>query len=365
MIKAYTLKNGNKRYYAKTYLGKDANTGKEDWDWKYGFKSEREARNHQARVKVDYENNKTEFKSKKLKFEDITNEWLQVYRKSVKENTYIKEEDRISSRILPHFANSYVSEITVAYCQKVANEWYKSYTKANTLVSLVNRIFKFAINQGYIESNPMDKIIRPKNTHKKEFEAKFYEKEELKHFLECIENENILVSTMFRTFAFTGLRTGELLGLQWEHIDFDKKTISVKQVLVRVKQQYKLQPPKNKNSRRTIGIDQGTLDKLALLREQNPNSIFVFSNAHGDHLNIYYCYTKLKKLIKKYKLPEISTHGLRHTHCSLLFEAGVSMNDVKDRLGHATIQTTLNIYSHVTKNKRKDTAEKFSNFMDF
>ena len=70
------------------------------------------------------------------------------------------------------------------------------------------------------------------------------------------------------------------------------------------------------------------------------------------------------KTLKKVGLRHIKVHGFRHTHASLLFDAGVSMKDVKERLGHSDITTTMNIYTHVTKKKAKETAIDFANYME-
>ena len=71
----------------------------------------------------------------------------------------------------------------------------------------------------------------------------------------------------------------------------------------------------------------------------------------------------IRRVTQKYELPHITIHGFRHTHCSLLFEAGVEMHNVKERLGHSSIRTTMNIYTHVTKAERSKTADVFSEFM--
>ena len=68
---------------------------------------------------------------------------------------------------------------------------------------------------------------------------------------------------------------------------------------------------------------------------------------------------------QKYGLKEITTHGLRHTHCSLLFEAGAKIKEVQDRLGHGDVQTTMNIYAHVTKKVKAETIQKFGDYLDF
>ena len=94
------------------------------------------------------------------------------------------------------------------------------------------------------------------------------------------------------------------------------------------------------------------------------NDNLVFANTKGT-------YTVLSKpqrwdnaICKKYELRHIKVHGFRHTHASLLFDAGVSMKDVKERLGHSDITTTMNIYTHVTKKEAKKTAVSFANYME-
>ena len=90
----------------------------------------------------------------------------------------------------------------------------------------------------------------------------------------------------------------------------------------------------------------------------------VFSNEHNEYLQP----TKTRKWIlhvqDKYKLGTITTHGLRHTHCSLLFEAGASLKEVQDRLGHTDVQTTMNIYAHVTKKAKEEAILKFANYIE-
>lgn len=134
---------------------------------------------------------------------------------------------------------------------------------------------------------------------------------------------------------------------------------------------------KTKGSTRTIKIDKVTLDILEVWKKRqkqeylklgintlNPNQL-IFSNEHNEYLQP----TKTRKWIiqvqEKYNLEKITTHGLRHTHCSLLFEAGATIKEVQVRLGHTDVKTTMNIYTHVTEKAKEISAEKFANYMNF
>ena len=81
--------------------------------------------------------------------------------------------------------------------------------------------------------------------------------------------------------------------------------------------------------------------------------------------NMEYLNDVLNRNIKKNNLPKISPHGFRHTYASLLFESGANVKDVQERLGHASIQITLDIYTHVTQKSKKNTAEKFAKYANF
>ena len=85
----------------------------------------------------------------------------------------------------------------------------------------------------------------------------------------------------------------------------------------------------------------------------------------NDYIQLVTVTNRMKRIIQKHDLKVITTHGLRHTHCSLLFEAGVSIQEVKERLGHSDIQTTMNIYAHVTEKAREESAEKFASHVGF
>lgn len=89
----------------------------------------------------------------------------------------------------------------------------------------------------------------------------------------------------------------------------------------------------------------------------------VFPNTKNDLHEPNKTYQWLKRVLDKYMLEPITTHGLRHTHCSLLFEAGATIKEVQVRLGHKDVKTSLDVYAHVTKEAKAGTIEKFHNYL--
>lgn len=376
----YELKSGKVKWKFYHYFGTDEETGKPIDIKRQGFNSKQEAREALTKIISQYEDQQLYDKQNKDKyrFEEVVELWLIHYKNQVKITTYTTTKSFLKNHILPRFKIYFIRKIDVRMCQDAVNHWYSSYSEAALLVSIVSRIFKFGINQGFCTDNPMNKIIRPKNTYKKDYKAPFYDKDELLTFLEYLkENESFKAYTMFHTLAFTGLRCGELLALQWKDIDFKRKILTVNHSLIynEESKEFQLTEPKTKHSKREIGIDDRTTKFLFEWRNHqrefflargintSPNEQLVFTTVNNHFITDTYLRRIIKRTIKNTDLPHITIHGFRHTHCSLLFEAGIEMQNVKERLGHSSIRTTMNIYTHVTKSARAKTADIFSDFM--
>lgn len=374
MITKYTKKDGTKRYVLQVYLGIDPTTGRPVKTTRRGIRTEREAKILEAQLKAEFMKNGELQRVNRVTFKEICDLWLIQYETTVKENTFVIQKQVINKHIIPKLGNKFIDKIKLQDCQSIANEWYSSYSKANSLVSVVARIFDFAMSYGYVTSNPMKSVIRPKNTHKKKYDAPFYNKAELTQFMTAIANEPLQVRLMFRLLAFTGLRKAELLALRWS--DLTPNTLTVNRVLVKGKKNlYKYQSPKTKTSERTISLDIQTAKLLNEWRIEQREYLFkfgrytkkdaqlIFVTDKNTHLAVEQPNRLLNKIITENDLPFMTIHGFRHTHCSLLFEAGVQLKEVQERLGHANIQTTLDIYTHVTARQKEKTAHKFAEFM--
>lgn len=372
MIKKYTTKNGETRYLFQTYLGIDPLTGKERRTTRRGFKTMKEAKQVERNLLLDVEENGFCSVSEKQTFEAVARLWLESYQTTVKPTTYQNTKSYLEILVKDYFNNTLIDDLTVLKLQKITIELSKRYLNYTIHLSVINRVLKYAVLLDIIKANPLDKVIRPKQQEKRETK-KALTKDELTEFLTLAEKHaSPVLFVAWWTLAYTGLRRGELLALEWSDIDFENRTLRVERTLVRISGQLSTQSPKTKKSRRMITLDPRTIEILKNWRLKQKKILFkngagkselVFSNSSGGYLMESRLRDELRKFLRKHGLPLITVHGLRHTHASILFEAGVEAKQIADRLGHSRIQTTLDMYTHINDNQRYAVADRLLDFL--
>lgn len=379
MIKKYTTKNGETRYLFQTYLGIDPATGKERRTTRRGFKTMKEAKQAERNLLLDVEENGLPSNQsdgfQDPTFEELAQLWLENYKTTVKPSTFENVRSKVEKMTEEHFKELKLKKITVAYCQKVVIELSKSYVLYNHYLSVINRIFKYAVLMDILDSNPFDKVIKPKSRQTQR-KGNFLTKEELKEFLKLAQTATLsYFFPLVHLMSYTGLRQGEALALKWSDIDFENKKITVDKTATRIKEKQTLQTPKTKNSKRVISIDPTTLSILKSWKKDQikiyfkngkhfeGDDNFIFTNERADWVHIHNFIPYFKRFVTDHKLKPITPHGLRHTHASLLFSAGVEPKNISDRLGHSTVQITLDLYTHITEEQRTDTVEKLLEYM--
>lgn len=379
MIKKYTTKNGETRYLFQTYLGIDPATGKERRTTRRGFKTMKEAKQAERNLLLDVEENGLPSNQsdgfQDPTFEELASLWLENYKTTVKPSTFENVKSKVEKMTEEHFKELKLKKITVAYCQKVVIELSKSYVLYNHYLSVINRIFKYAVLMDILDSNPFDKVIKPKSRQTQR-KGNFLTKEELREFLKLAQTATLsYFSPLVHLMSYTGLRQGEALALKWSDIDFENKKITVDKTAARIKEKQTLQTPKTKNSKRVISIDPTTLSILKSWKKDQikiyfkngkhfeGDENFIFTNQRGEWVHIHNFIRYFKRFIADHKLKIITPHGLRHTHASLLFSAGVEPKNISDRLGHSTVQITLDLYTHISEEQRTDTVDKLLEYM--
>ncbi|KRM61889.1 prophage lp4 protein 1, integrase [Paucilactobacillus vaccinostercus DSM 20634] len=361
-------------------LGHDPLTGKRLRPHRRGFKSQKEAEMWSAHKQVEFE--KSGFwSSEGLTFKTLCQRWLDFeYRNQVKESTYAKTVDIFRLHILPYLGRQQVEKLSVNFCQSVVNKWFdegfKQYRRFRTYV--IN-VFDFGIRMELIVRNPMSKTSIPKNKNAVEIHFdEYYEKPELTKFLACAKaNGNQESFMFFRLLAYTGMRKGEALALDFADINFENRELSINKTLSQgVNGRLVIQTPKTKTSVRVISLDEETLRLLSEWQEYvtmkfdvlgykcTTGHQLIFPNEKNslaqpsvpDHWN--------RSICDNFKLHRIKIHAFRHTFCSLCAEAGIDLPSVSKMLGHADLRITTEVYLHATRHKRKQAVDAFANFMD-
>lgn len=381
-IISYKNKKGETRYKLRVFLGYDPVTGKKYETTRQGFITRTEAKNKASQLQIEFSSGKLTRKNATIKtFQELFDLWFESYQTTVKQSTATDCWWLYKRYVKPKFGKLKIEKINVPFCQKAVNYWHKRYRQYRHIKNLTAQILNYAINLEIIDSNPMKKIVVPRSLEQKSSEENFYTRDELKYFFECLESiGDKRYITFFRLLTFTGLRKSEALSLQWKDINYKDSTVKIYKTLYFDARAHRVivQAPKTTSSEREIELDAKTisllkswrLDQRERLLKSGINSMtsdqFLFTqmatnkllipNRANDWLNWIY---------KKYPQKRITVHGFRHTHASLLFEAGASIKEVQDRLGHSNSKTTLDIYTHVTQRAKRDTAEKFANYIDF
>ena len=375
----YTNKDNETLYKFRFYAGLDELTGKQRYIRRQGFKSEKDAKTELLKIEYLVSTNQY-FKSVKSgEFGDVLDEWLALHKETVKASTWQFIELRANKHVRPYFKDMYVDKITLRQCQDFVNKTFKVAPVAYVYsVSIVKNTLDYALRLGMIESNPMLYVIKPKKqANISDNHGNYYNKDELKKFLDVAKNTNLKKYALFRLLAYSGMRIGECLALTWHDLDYKNNTIAINKTLARTNNGIKIQTPKTKASNRVISLDNETIQVLKMWQLEQRKQLLkvginamdskqlIFSNGKNSFIIVPTVRLAIKQIAKKAGIHSITTHGFRHTHATLLFASGLDIKQVQARLGHSNVQTTLNIYTHAMKEKQDKIGDEFAKYINF
>ena len=312
-------------------------------------------------------------------------DWLEMMKNSVEVTTYASYAQAIKSKINPYFDARFpaltLSQITPKHIQDYYTwEMTENNVSANTVIhrhANIRKALQYAFKTGLIDINPADRIERPK---KVKYVGSTYNDQELEQLFAITKGDLIELPVMLA--AFYGLRRSEVLGLKWDAIDFEKKTITIKHTVTQTTLDGKSviiekDRTKTKSSYRTLPLVKPFED--ALLRkkaEQAENRRLCgkcYDKSHLDYINV----NEMGKLItpgfltqhfplvlERNGMKKIRFHDLRHSCASLLYSNGVALKDIQEWLGHSDISTTSNIYTHLDYSSKVASANAILSLLD-
>ncbi|MBT2569853.1 tyrosine-type recombinase/integrase [Planococcus sp. ISL-110] len=382
---AYIYKRGSKWAY-RAYAGKDPATGKDKQASKSGFLTKKDAQLAAALFERQFHNGEY-VEPSAITFEALCNDWLKHYlSQGAKESSHRARRIALN-HVINEFGQTLIQKITKKAYQDMIDELSSRFSTnyVSSIHTSANMVFIYAHENKMIKDLPSKDIRLPKkkktvaDLENDSINEKFLEKEELEEFLNVAKHEGLEGDLLtFTMLAYTGLRIGEMLALKWADIDFTNHTLRVYKTYYNPtnnKLGYQLLTPKTESSVRTISIDTVLIDLLKLHKaEQDKIKIendifykddgFLFAGNEGYPKTIKHIAIRMQRLLKRTHIKKnVTPHSFRHTHTSLLIEANVHIKEIQERLGHSDINTTMDIYAHMTKNIKKEASTKFSNLM--
>ncbi len=312
-------------------------------------------------------------------FSDLGDLYFSQYAPNrLKEITAYTYEGSYRKNIKPVFGKTRLKDITTARITEFLLELGK--TKAAQTVRknkiILHSILNFAVSQGFINDNPCIGAIWKRDLDSENGEVTNYlTQEQAKHLIQLTDSYSTF-NTIIQFLLYTGLRSGEALGLTWDKIDFDNKRIFVDRTLTYVTSKYFLSTTKTHTSQRMIGIDDKTVSLLLRHKtEQDKQKAIVgnawlepravFTSATGHFYDRSLLNTQFRRFLKKHpELPHVTIHGLRHTHASLLILAGENLDAISKHLGHASADITSRVYAHMLAGTQERIARTISGLLN-
>ncbi len=318
--------------------------------------------------------------------------WLDYHKQFIKPSTLRNNTSRCLKQIDEFFGEKQkLKNITPHQCTLFAkyltDRINRSYARTN--LAYLRKALDYAVQvEKIISQNPCANISIPRLTIEEKEQIKlnpkkkilYLEKDQLKKFLFIAQNDKKAFPyyTAVLLLSYTGMRVGELLGLQWENIDTDNKVIHIKNTIFRPDKNYIIQSAKTSKSIRDIVISENIVKHLKeyrkmylqfklLRRNKWSNTTYDFTISSlmypGEPVSVNTLHRWINKIAAKANLPQLHPHIFRHTHVSLLAEAGIPLTSICQRLGHSHDRITEDIYLHITKKLKNDAAEKFEKML--
>lgn len=313
-----------------------------------------------------------------IQFADYIRTWLDGVRRKVDEVTYQGYEILALRQVIPWFEEKDVKlvDVTLELLQQYVDD-KASHGRKDGKGGLSPRSLRLhknvlyqtlteAVKAGLLPSNPCQYVVLPKGVR---YESSFYTADQLNRFFEEIWDEPLY--PLLKVTTIYGLRRSEVLGLKWDSIDFERRTVTIRHTVSKVTKAVEKDKTKNASSYRSFplvpeaeaifrAMQAAEKENHHLLKREYTVNDYVFKWPDGRPYSPDYITQKFPALLKAHGMPHIRFHELRHGCASLLINAGFTLKDVQEWMGHADIKMTANIYGHLDVGRKQSMADKLA-----
>ena len=337
--------------------------------------NKRKAETELIRIRSTYEPpTEVEELNSDMPFADYLLQWLDIVKVRVKIATYASYEGMVKSVIEPYFRKKgyTLRGLEARHIQQFYSEKLKT-VKPNSVIhyhAVIHQALKYAMKTDLVPQNVAMKVDRPK---KNDFQPVFLDASELQHLFEVIKGTKLELPVLVA--AFYGLRRGEVLGLKWDAIDFERGTLTIKRTVTSIQVDGKTKiieqnSAKTKSSMRTlplVGSFAEYFKEVKTAQELNKQVCgncynyeydgYVFVDELGERMNPNYLTQQFPAYIQRHGMKKMRFHDLRHSCASLLLANGVPLKQIQDWLGHSDFSTTANIYAYLDYSSKLSSAQ--------
>ena len=282
-------------------------------------------------------------------FAEFTRRWLATVKPTLRPATFVSYEGAVRNHLVPYFGDVALTSITreqverfmaaklVAVDETGERVW--SVKTLTNVLMVLKRLLASALDWSYLSTNPASSVKAPTRQH---VEREGFTREELGTVFATAAAP---WAALFRIYAFTGLRRGELLGLKWSDVELDAGRIHIRRSFGR----YGFGEPKSRAGRRAVALAPSLVAELRrhkLAASSNDHDL-VFASQAGTPIDPDNLYRAWARTLRKAGLRHLPMHSLRHTAVSLLIEAGANPKQLQKMVGHGSIQLTFDTYGHL------------------
>jgi integrase len=311
----------------------------------------------------------------------LTNQWLPAIESTVRPTTFHGYRRHVALYLTPHLGAERLQRLSPDQISRFYRDLQQrggqdgkalSPNTVRRVHATLHRALRDATRWGHLQRNPAAVAVKPRQPGIGNRDITTWSSAEVRRFLEYVASERLFA--LWRLAAMTGMRRGEVAGLRWSDVSLDAQRLAVRQTVTGIGSRVAFGEPKTKRAKRSIALDRETTLALATWKRQQEqeraawgatweDTGLVFTRENGSLIHPDLLTTWFRGCASRSGVTIIRLHDLRHTHASLALQAGIPAKVVSERLGHATVAFTLDVYSHVVPGLQEDAAERIAALM--